>query len=429
MNFKAEVFDKFQYLSEVNKFNDHTLHGVIRFEDKLNIRAMEQAMRLLLKVVPILSSVYREENGSFYWESVDYLEVKDNFIIVDNEGDFNGFITEKINEMTGPQIKACLFTANEDSLAIVMNHMICDAAGFKQSLYLLGSFYSELLENFDYSPEFVINGDRGFKKIIAEFSLMDRLKALLFQRKDSNQNSSYKFPMSEEKKVTPFFLTHEISQNQFAEIRKYCKINKVTVNDIILAAYYRVLYRILIITTEPLNIPIMVDMRRNLKNKDFMALSNLSSTVITNLNLVQRENFYDTVTKINQMMNIKKAKNIGLNGFVKLDLLAKIFSDKTGYKMTKRGFKNPLICMTNIGVLDSTLLKFKGASINNAFMFGSVKYRPYFQLALSSFADKITFTCNLYGSHEDRNKITSFFSLLDKELSYVINDRVWVEME
>lgn len=130
MRHKAEVFDKLQYIYEVTKFNDHQLHCVIRFSDKVDTDIMRKAVGLLLKTVPILSCVYRFNDGDCYWEDAKGLVIDNAFIVVNNQIDFNRFTTSKTNEITGPQIKVCLFRSDTDYLSIIMNHMVCDAAGF-----------------------------------------------------------------------------------------------------------------------------------------------------------------------------------------------------------------------------------------------------------------------------------------------------------
>ena len=416
MIYTAEIFDKLQYMFEETKFNDHQLHCVIRFENKLNIDIMEKTMNLLLKAIPILSCAYRLNNGNSYWETLSNSAFNDVFTVVSNEADFNAFTTSKTNEMTGPQIRACLYSSTNDSLSIIMNHMICDAAGFKQCLYLLSSIYSNLMKDPGFLPRNVFNGDRSLQIITSKIRLLDKIKALLFQNKESNQRENHLFPMSQDENIEPFILTHEISAERSAVLHDYCKHNNVTINDTVLAAYYRVLAEMLDMKGKPLNIPIMIDMRRYLQGKTCNTLTNLSSTVITRIAVTLEETFKETLTKVNREMNALKANQMGLNGFIKLALIFKLFNNNLSYSITKRNLKNPYICMTNIGVLDSGRLIFEGSPAINAFMCGSIKYRPHFQIALSSFANKITFSSNLYGSTQDRNTILHFFSLLDREL-------------
>jgi NRPS condensation-like uncharacterized protein len=47
---------------------------------------------------------------------------------------------------------------------------------------------------------------------------------------------------------------------------------------------------------------------------------------------------------------------------------------------------------------------------------GSIKYKPYFQLAMSSYEDELTFSVNLSGGAGDRARIRSFLDDIDAEL-------------
>ncbi len=49
-------------------------------------------------------------------------------------------------------------------------------------------------------------------------------------------------------------------------------------------------------------------------------------------------------------------------------------------------------------------------------MTGSIKYPPYFQLAISTFDNEATLSVNLYGTISDRNQIASFLGKLMLEL-------------
>lgn len=417
MRFTGEIFDKLQFLFEAYGFNDHQLHCVMKFDNKIQQNIIKKALTLMFKVVPILGSAFVEDKSEPYWEKVEVSSFKDILTIVDNEEDFNKFITSRTNEFTGPQMRACVLSSKRDSLAIIMNHMICDAAGFKEYLYLLSDLYSKLIKNFNYSPEHAFDGDRSLKRINGEFSLKDKVNVLVFQNKESNKPSDYKFPFSQGKEVNPFIVTNKISRIRFLAIKEYCKKYKVTINDVVLAAYYRAMYKKLDLdNSSELNITIMVDMRRNLKYKNIDAICNLASTAITNIDYDINDNFNATVIKVNTDMNLKKTKFIGFNGFVKLSLIFSIFKYNRIKNTMKKLFRNPLIAMTNIGILDSQKLSFEGITIDEAFMCGSIKYKPYFQVALTSFKDCITFSTNLYGNSEDKKIIENFLDLFVSEL-------------
>lgn len=77
-------------------------------------------------------------------------------------------------------------------------------------------------------------------------------------------------------------------------------------------------------------------------------------------------------------------------------------------KKINESFSNAPIAFTNIGVLDKSRLTFGRVNITQAYMTGSIKYTPYFQLAVSTFDDQATLSVNLYGTQSDRYKVSRF---------------------
>lgn len=128
MRYKAEVFDKIQYLYEATIFNDHQLHCVIRFHGKIDEDVLKRSVMMLLQVVPILSCIYHHDGDNDCWESVNPSHFKNALLVVRDKTVFDHFTTSKIDEFTGPQIKLCFYQSDQDSLSIIMNHMACDAA-------------------------------------------------------------------------------------------------------------------------------------------------------------------------------------------------------------------------------------------------------------------------------------------------------------
>lgn len=420
MRYHAEIFDQLQYLFDVTGFNDHQLHCIIYFQNHINTEVMEKAVKLLVKTVPILSRVYQNYGGTSYWEDSKN-EPNELFTIVHTKEDFNKFTLGKTNAETGPQIKVCLLKAAQDSISIIINHMVTDGAGGKQCLYYLADLYSKLIVDPTYKPDHMIDGNRSFEKIIDKLTLKEKLKLLFFHIKENNQPNNLTFPMSNESDISPFLITHEISKERFGKLREYGKHNQATINDILLTAYFRALAEMLDIYGENISIPIMIDMRRYLTDQTKDSLTNFSSTAITSAIVVKDESFSQTLNKVSLELNRLKNDSLGLNSFIKLHTLYKIVGKKLSYKILAKVLKNPAICMTNIGILDSNLLKFYGSPIDNAFEFGSIKYRPHFQVAVSSFEDRLTLSVNLYGSRQDQDNMYRFLKILDHELSIGIS--------
>ena len=417
MRYKVEIFDYIQHLYETTGYNDHQLHFIIRFKDKVQPSVLKRATELLVEAVPILSRGCRNDRGLLYWEDGNGQNT-DLFTIINNADDFNAFILSKTDEQNGPQIKVCLLQAESDSLAILVSHMVTDGAGMKRCVNLLAEIYSKLLASPDYCPDYVIDGNRGFKKIISGVRLMDRIKILLFQRKENNQDSGVVFPMSSGAETSPFFLTHEISSRQFSAIKTYCKSNHVTVNDVLLTTYFRALSGILKLNGDKLSIPFMIDMRKYAAGSCEDALTNLSSTAILSAAITPKESFQETLKRISADMAEKKSSYLGINTFLKLNV--GLLRSKLGYRILERSLKNPKIGITNIGIIDEERLRFEGSTVEHAYIFGSVKYRPYFQMAASTYKEAMTFCVALYGDAQDKITVSQFFECMDKELISVI---------
>ena len=84
---------------------------------------------------------------------------------------------------------------------------------------------------------------------------------------------------------------------------------------------------------------------------------------------------------------------------------------KQAESIVNKSFDNALIAFTNIGIIDKMQFYFDELQITKAYMTGSVKYSPYFQLAVSTFDNNPVLSVNLFGSQADRDTISDF---LDK---------------
>jgi NRPS condensation-like uncharacterized protein len=417
MRFKSQAFDVFQFLSEEYKYNDHQLHCVLQFKGKVEKRILERAIKLSFKAIPILSSKYVEDMIKPYWESCEFEKVNDYLVTTNDKNIFDDFIVACTDEFNGPQVKFCLYSDDNDMLAVIMNHMICDAAGYKQYIYLLSDLYSKLAKDIDYVLDKKLDGTRSINMITNNISTFTKMKILTSRKIVSNKTGYLKFPLSSNQDKKPFIGKYVISKDRFIKIKEFCNKNNFTVNDVFLAAYYRVMFnKLKLKPNDNLNIAIMIDMRRHLKNRNINSLCNLASSVVTGIEYCGKDDFFQTTCKVKNDVDLKKNSYFGIKGFLEIDLAFKLLSYKTIKKLLKKHFNNPVLGMTNIGVIDKNKLKFANTEVEQAFMCGSIKYAPYFQLALSSFDDTITLTVNLFGDMNDKEAVNDFLLQIVAEL-------------
>jgi NRPS condensation-like uncharacterized protein len=416
MDYTAEIFDQFQRLSDKNGFNDHQVHCILRFESGLDAEVLKKAVISSIEAIPILGTRYID-GARPRWTSLYPEDFGRAFIIARTETALEEFVVSRADESLGPQVRVCLRNVSPFAVALKMNHMVCDAAGFKAYLYFLCNIYSGLMTDPTYRPT-AITGDRSMRGVLRRFGMSVKFKSLFLQSEENNHTGGDRFPLSECGETRPFILTHKLERERTAALKDYGRAKGATLNDIVLTAYYRCLFQGLALSpgTE-LSIPVMVDMRRYLGGTgEFVSLTNLASTVSTQLEYRSEERFEDTLVRVKAIMDEKKGSNIGLNGFIKLNLMYGIFGDRIANRLLKSSLKNPLICMTNVGILDSAHISFGKLCPHDAFLCGSIKYKPYFQLAMSSYKGELTFSVNLHGSTSDRDRVLSFFDEIDREL-------------
>jgi len=417
MDYAAEVFDQVQVLFDLTGFNDHQLHCVLRFDSGPDAEVLRKAVIASIEAIPLLGTRYVDEGRRPRWVGLDRARFGDAFAVARTEAEFDEFVTSCIDESRGPQVKVCLLDSGHSAVALTMNHMAGDAAGFKEYLYFLCEIYAGILADPGYRPA-VIAGDRSMRTVLARFGMRIKLKSLLSQSTENNRSGDHRFPLGEGGEAQPFILTRTLGRESVEAIKGFCRARGATLNDAVLTAYYRCLFgRLALSSGAVLRIPVMVDMRRYMgEPRGFGALANLSSTVITQLEHRPEEGFAETLARVKAVVDEKKGSDIGLNGFIKLDLIYKLLPDRVANRLLRSRLKNPLICMTNVGILDAARISFGDARPRDAVMCGSIKYKPHFQLAMSSYAGALTLSSNLYGDASDRKRVLSFLVEAEREL-------------
>lgn len=409
---RAEVFDLFQLISQ--NFNDHQLHAVIHLSSHIDSARLKRAVALSTDALPEIRSRYVEENKHAYWQDCGNTNGMVKIVESDDVStDEARCITYKTNELTGPQLKLFILKGNQsDTLIVIINHMIVDAAGFKDYLYLLCSIYSHLYRDPGYSPMFK-PGNRSLGQITGRLNPIKKTAALLSRGSLDSHGDSVIFPL-EGNSGSPFIVIHKIGAEKFAILKSYAKKNMATINDVVMAAYIRALVGHL--RVKPFPVACMVDLRKYLPGRRAEGMCNLTSTLVCNIGNDAGETLEETVKKVKTSLDAEKSSTACLKG----PLLSRIVFGLLPYQKAKdkisSSFVNPGIAMTNIGIIDKKRLVFEGLDVTDMYMTGSIKYKPYFQVALSTFNNSATFSINFHGTAGDRETIAGFLELLENEL-------------
>jgi NRPS condensation-like uncharacterized protein len=411
--YKAETWDIMQLLFA--KFNDHQIHCVIQMDAQLDEIRLKHAIDLLTDAFPLLRCRFVESRGTAYWEDTGFSADDIMFLqeTENTEEEIQKTICSKTNEFIGPQLRIHIIRGKDaDSLCIIINHMLCDGAGFKELLYLLSFFYSHLKDDPGYKPVFK-NASRSARQVLQAFDLKSRMK-IIFQRYGLSRYDDSIVLSLEGDRSTPFIVTHTISQERFLSAKSFAKQYSATVNDVILTAYIRTLHKIL--PGKTMAIQCVLDLRKFLPGKKAEGICNLTSNLVCNIGTDIGEKFSDTLIKVKLAMDTEKDQVSCLHLILLLETVFRVIPYQLAKRIVSKAYHNPPLAMSNIGIIDQKRLSFDCIPIRSAFITGSIKYNPLFQLALSTFRDEVTLSVAFHGTHSDQDKIRSFLKMIDEEL-------------
>ncbi|HEX3018461.1 MAG TPA: hypothetical protein VHP31_11505 [Caproicibacter sp.] len=406
------AWDILQHLFEVGKMNDHTLHFSATFAGRLDYERLKKAVDLSADVFPLIRCRFAEEGRRPRW--VDMGFTSDDMVTLaeteHKEEAIQKFLCRKA-DLNGPQLKVGVLRNTGDTLCVTINHMLCDAAGFKEFLYLLCSLYNGMESSPEYQRGSAVR-NRRLKQVLKSFSVSG--KAKIFLRKNDLIHPDQTTFNFEGNLKNPFIEIRSIPQDDFRRLKAYAKAHGATVNDVMLAAFFRALYRKY---GRVFACPCTVDLRKHLPGRKADGITNLVTMLVCDIGPEPGASFEDTLKKVNTAMNLAKSDTSSLKSILLLEMLFSFMPYRKARKLLEKKFSNAPIAFTNIGILNKGLLHFDGIIMESAFMSGSIKYAPHFQVALSTFDDEAVLSVNLYGSVSDRKLIADFLDDFVGELN------------
>jgi len=412
--YKVEFLDMVQLMFGTFKYNDHQLHFVVDFDTHINENIFKTAIDLSARIMPIIKCQYVKAFPAPYWKRCD-LSAEDlvTVIMTDRiEEEKPKYNVQKTNVEKGPQIKATILRSKScDSLCITMNHMLCDAAGFKQYLYEMSDIYSHLEKDPTYMPP-VLERSRSMFQVFKHISLWEKMKIFysVITKKEKKDDLSFSFEGDEDR---PFIITHSLSQNRLLQIKEYVKQEQATINDALFAAFIRAIQKKF--HKNAITLPCPVDLRKYIPNKGNEGICNLVSFITCDISEIG-STYKETLDKVRKTMNKQKREFTCLGGVMAGHLLYELFPYPMAKKIIMKSFSNPPLSLTNIGIIDHNKLQFEGVNATSSYMTGSIKYKPYFQIGVTTFKQCMTLTVNFHGTPNDEQEIKDFLQLMDEEL-------------
>lgn len=421
----AELWDKMHYL--FRDFNDRMVHVELRYDYEIDLEALKTVLICFFEKAPVLHSSFVDNRISPYWRVEDY-RIDDVVSVHRPEPEalddaIDEFLTQYIPPESPLQMKVAVFyCAGKSVLCIVENHMCMDGGDFKYFLKALCKNYNDYVEK-KISPIDLREGSRSYEQVYEDFSKTEQRMARNLY-KNVCAKDTHKFPLTPDSiRDRSFIVRRKIDAERFAKIRSAGKKHGATVNDMLLAAYFYSLYELAgYPESDSVTISCAIDLRRHIKDVSKEGLTNHTAFMQCNIPERGKDIFQTLAYAKRSAEQFKKDKFMGLYGLPLLKTAYSLLPYNASEEIIKIGYSNPLLAMSNIGILESDKLALEGHQPYDGYMTGAVKYKPYVLLSATSLNNTLTMSMCVRGNDKDRETVERFFDLYEQSIDKLIAD-------
>lgn len=421
----AELWDKMHYL--FRDYNDRMVHVELHYDYEINIDVLKTVLICFFEKAPVLHSSFTDNKVHPYWTVKDY-EIDDVITVKevseeDLDEEINDFLVQYIPPEASIQMQVAVFNhIGKSTLCIVENHMCMDGGDFKYFIKALCENYNNYIEK-GISPINLRVGTRSYESVYEDFSATEKKMAKNLY-KNINSKDNHAFPLTPDNIVDKSFIARrKISAETFDKIRAVGKQKGATINDMLLTAYFYSLYELADYNVyDGVSISCAIDLRRHIKDNSDQGITNHTAWMQCKIPQRGKDIFETLEYVVNSSNQFKEDKFMGLHGLPLLSFGYKILPHAASEEIIKIGYANPLVAMSNIGVLEVDKLALEGHEPTDGFMSGAVKYKPFVLLSATSMRKVITLSMCVRGNDEDKRIVEHFFDLMEKNINTLISE-------
>ena len=411
------MWDKVQYIFK--NYYDGMMHCAFEYEGIVDEVVLRKALKQVVDKIDVLHSSFVANPVSPYWR-VNYDYTDADVLTVVEDDDFitqiQKILTRRIDCRGKLQFEFTLLKGNNRSMiCFLINHMCFDGRDFISFGKTVCETYNGLKADPNYVAK-VKNGSRSAKQVYRDLPPELAKKAKMLYKNVSRTNIKLKFPFEPDKDTDKSHIMRvdlEAAALEKAKIRG--KKNGYTVNDIYLAAFFRAIVKFFdgVDGKTPTEITSMLDLRRYLKGNDTEGYTNLTSYMPCKMTGGAGDSFCETLARVKETLKPhKENKLLGLAGLPLMAFAFQAFPFAISQLAVKIGYTNPLVGMSNIGIIKSEYIDLVDAPATHAFMTGTVKFKPYMQVACTTFKGTATFTISERCSDKDLVTMREFLEYM-----------------
>jgi NRPS condensation-like uncharacterized protein len=243
-------------------------------------------------------------------------------------------------------------------------------------------------------------------------------------RKEHSLGPVVELPASWEGVGTWEYVTHELASHTMTIGQHLCRRADCTWNDILVAAWARVLPRL---AGNPedriLRVTGTVDLRRHLPNREAEAICNLSAFLAVDLGPLVEEPFQTTLQRVTEQTRTLKAGPLGLDSLVGMafpvalmpHFLRKRLVRELFPKMKRDGKVAP--ALTNTGQISEESLRFGEHVPARAAILSPPSVPPFFFAAASGYRTTITLSAATSPESIEPALVRQLFEGMEREIT------------
>ncbi len=414
---------------------DFQIGLVLRFAGRIHPELLENALRLSLERVPVLGARFVPGWRTGFWEPSGK-----NAIVLEKEKTEEAdekavpaFFATPLDHLTGPLIRARLFRGERDTICLNISHFVADASGVKAYAALLADLYTRLLADPDYIPCSSGLPSRSLRRVFRCFSWRQKGGILRQAFADVLAQPPWPLPYTLPGRASPrekrAYVIRHMDTELFCHLQNWCQRNGATVNDVLMAAFFRAFA--VISDSKDGRVPrrrshrliVTADLRRYLSPEQAADLiCSLSGWVPVTLGRDAGRTMVDTCRRVSALMQRKKQGYLGLGvlsaGAVVLKAAPLSLAAACGKPLAALAAAAGVVApsFTNMGRLDPAQMDFGGLSLEDAYLVPPVVYPPVFGCGVSGFRDRLTLSAGICEPGFHREDVNALFEQVVQEI-------------
>ncbi len=428
----ATAHDMGNYIAKYGMAN-FQIQFIMKIDGTLDFDTLVRAVRLSVEAEPVFGCRF-VKGDSPYWKRFDDIDDINKFCSFeetdDEEEGVKRFLESPMSMDKDPMVLVRLIRKGTyDTLGIKINHVCCDGAGARDYVLLLSEIYSHIAAgDTTYTPDISIRDRKDIDEL--KIACSDESSTLSWSIQQQIASPTWTFPWKNIQRGKIIFPVCRLPEGQLELMSKYAKDRHATINDLLLTAIFRAMFKI---TNSPygipMDIPITIDLRKYLSDNEANAIRNLSGGIVIKIDRRHHETFEDTLGRVTAVTTEMRSKHPSI-----LNSLWAEYIESMNFRYVCAYYKylsqliefaslNPFFTVTNCGLalsncgyISKNLIYFGNRTVTDAYIIPPAVRAPGLLLVASTYNGIVTLATGYYKPSAHKSDVENLLNRIQKEL-------------